>query len=122
MSMNNYPGLIWEFNATTYKVDFMDLTISITNGQISMSVFEKPLNLHLYIPPHSAHPPGLIPVLSTVPSFGFSPYARITTIGSCAQRFFLKDCKHEPTRATISNPYSTKPSPVHNVTLDLLTG
>ena len=60
-SMNNYPGLTWEFNAPTNKVDFMDLTISITNGQISTSLFEKPLNLHLYIPPHSAHPPGLLP-------------------------------------------------------------
>ena len=59
--MNNYPGLTWEFNTPTNKVDFMDLTISITNGNISMSLFEKPLNLHLYIPPHSAHPPGLLP-------------------------------------------------------------
>ena len=60
-SMNNYPGLTWEFNTPTNKADFMDLTISITNGNISTSLFEKPLNLHLYIPPHSAHPPGLLP-------------------------------------------------------------
>ena len=60
-SMNTYPGLTWEFNEPTNKVDFMDLTISITNGQISTSLSEKPLNLHLYIPPHSAHPPGLLP-------------------------------------------------------------
>ena len=60
-SMNNYPRLTWEFNAPTDKVDFMDLTISIKNGQISTSLFEKPLNLHLYIPPHSAHPPRLLP-------------------------------------------------------------
>ena len=59
-SMNNYPRLTWEFNTSTDKVDFMDLTISITNGNISTSLFEKPLNLHLYIPPHSAHPPGLL--------------------------------------------------------------
>ena len=39
----------------------MDLTISFTNGNISMSLFEKPLNLHLYIPLHSAHPPRLLP-------------------------------------------------------------
>ena len=60
-SMNNYPGLTWEFNAPSDRVDFMDLTISIKNGQISTSLFEKPLNLHLYIPPHSAHPPRLLP-------------------------------------------------------------
>ena len=59
--MNDYPGLPWEFNVPTNKVDFMDLTISITSGQISMSMFEKLLNLHLYIPPHSAQPPGLLP-------------------------------------------------------------
>ena len=33
-SMNNYPGLTWEFNTPTNKVDFIDLTISITNGNI----------------------------------------------------------------------------------------
>ena len=60
-SMNNYPGLTWEFTAPTDKVDFMDLTISIKNGKISTSLFEKPLNLHLYIPLRSTHPPGLLP-------------------------------------------------------------
>ena len=60
-SMNNYPGLTWEFNDPSDKVNFMDLMIAIKNGAISTSLFEKPLNLHLYIPPHSAHPPGLLP-------------------------------------------------------------
>ena len=60
-SMNNYPGLTWEFNAPTDKVDFMDLKISIKNRQISTSLLEKPLNLHLYMPPHSVQPPGLLP-------------------------------------------------------------
>ena len=60
-TMNNYPGLTWEFNKPSHRVDFMDLTISIHNGKITTSLFEKPLNLHLYIPPHSAHPPGLLP-------------------------------------------------------------
>ena len=60
-TMNNYPGLTWEFNDPSDKVNFMDLSITIRNGAISTSLFEKPLNLHLYIPPHSAHPPGLLP-------------------------------------------------------------
>ena len=60
-TMNNYPGLTWEFNKPSHRVDFMDLTISIHNGKITTSLYEKPLNLHLYILPHSAHPPGLLP-------------------------------------------------------------
>ena len=62
-SMNNYPGLTWEFNTPTNKVDFMDLTISITNGNISTSLFEKPLNLHLYtaLCPPTRTPPRYCP-------------------------------------------------------------
>ena len=60
-SMNTFPGLTWEFEDPSNKVNCMDLTITIQNGHISTSLFEKPLNLHLYIPPHSAHPPGLLP-------------------------------------------------------------
>ena len=59
--MNNFPGLTWEFEDPSDKVNFMNLTITIKNGHISTSLFEKPLNLHLYTPPHSAHPPGLLP-------------------------------------------------------------
>ena len=59
--MNAFPGLTWEFEDPSDKVNFMDLIITIKNGHVSTSLFEKPLNLHLYIPPHSAHPPGLLP-------------------------------------------------------------
>ena len=61
VSMNNFPRLTWEFDDPSDKVNFMDLMITIKNGAISTSLFEKPLNLHLYKPPHSAHPPGLLP-------------------------------------------------------------
>ena len=121
-SMNNYPRLTWEFNTPTNKVDFMDLTISITNGNISTSLFEKPLNLHLYIPPHSAHQSGLFPGIV------HSTLCRIFTLGSdhndriLHTNVFFKGSKLVAIRVITSNPYSTKPSPVHNVTLDLLTG
>ena len=59
--MNNARGLEWEFCDRSLKVDFMDLTLEIKNGKIVTSLYEKPMNLHLYIPPHSAHPPGLLP-------------------------------------------------------------
>ena len=102
-SMNNYPGLRWEFIAPSDKVDFMDLTISIKNGQISASLFEKPLNLHLYIPPHSAHPPGLLPGIV------HSTLFRIFTLCSdqndriLCTKVFSKDYRYEVTRATKLN-------------------
>ena len=38
------------------------MTISINNSnKIETTIFEKKMNLHLYIPPHSAHPLGLLP-------------------------------------------------------------
>ena len=36
----------------------MDLNISIVGDKIETSLYCKPLALHLYIPPHSAHSPG----------------------------------------------------------------
>eukprot|EP00957_Ditylum_brightwellii_P183451 13974043-Ditylum_brightwellii.AAC.1 len=38
----------------------MDLTISLKNGKIQTMLFEKSLHLYLYIPLHSAHPPGVL--------------------------------------------------------------
>jgi hypothetical protein len=36
----------------------MDLTLTIQGNSIVSTLFEKQTNLHLYIPPHLAHPPG----------------------------------------------------------------
>ena len=75
-SMNAFPRLTWEFEDPSDKVNFMDLTITIKNGHVSTSLFEKPINQHLYIPPHSAHPPGLLP------GIGHSTLFRIFTLCS----------------------------------------
>ena len=58
--LNEWNGLIWDFTPRSNELIFMDLTLSIRDGRITTSLYEKPLNLHLYIPPSSAHPPGLI--------------------------------------------------------------
>ena len=36
------------------------MTIKIVGSKIETDLFEKPLALHLYISPHSCHPPGVI--------------------------------------------------------------
>ena len=120
--MNNYPGLTWDINAPTNKVDFMDLTISIINGQISTSLFENPLNMHLYIPLHSAHPPRLLPGIV------HSTLFRIFTLSSdhndriLHTKVFQKIASTRLQERPYQNHYSTKLSPMYNATLDLQTG
>jgi hypothetical protein len=56
----NSMGLSWEFSERTNTVTFMDLTITLLNGTFNTSLYTKPMALHLYIPPHSCHAPGII--------------------------------------------------------------
>ena len=57
----NASKLEWDFTERARSVDFLDLTIRIGNdGLIQTSLYEKPLNLHAYLPPHSAHSPGVL--------------------------------------------------------------
>ena len=39
---------------------FLDLNISIENNSITTSTFQKMMNLYLYIPPLSSHPPSCL--------------------------------------------------------------
>lgn len=57
-SMNCFGKLRWEFTPLRKELDFMDLTVRVTPRGIHTRLYEKPLNLYLYIPPHSAHAPG----------------------------------------------------------------
>lgn len=57
--VNDYHGLKWKFTKPGKSVDFMDMTLTIVGNRITTTLYEKPLNLYLYIPPHSAHAPGI---------------------------------------------------------------
>jgi len=59
--INAYSQLQWETTGLSNTTNFLDLTVSINNdGTLYTKTFQKPTNLHLYIPPNSAHPPGVL--------------------------------------------------------------
>ena len=59
--VNGNKGLTWEFTELSNSVNFLDLTLTIMpDGQTKTKLFEKPIALHLYTPPHSMHPPGVL--------------------------------------------------------------
>lgn len=52
--------LVWEATTPSRTVDFLDLTLQIEdNGSITTKTYQKKMNLYLYLPPTSAHPPGV---------------------------------------------------------------
>ena len=59
-SITGFHGLEWIFSNRVTSVNYLDLTISIRDNKIHTTLFEKELNLYLFIPPHSAHPPGVL--------------------------------------------------------------
>ena len=61
--VNNNHGLEWEFSERALSgVEFLDMSTSIcSDGTIKTTLYEKPMALYLFIPPHSAHPPGVLP-------------------------------------------------------------
>jgi len=57
---DDFGILAWEANKPSTLVDFLDLTVKIKDGSFVSRTFKKPMNLYQYIPPNSAHPPGMI--------------------------------------------------------------
>ena len=56
----NFYSLQWEFSSLSKSVNFLDLSIHLIDVDgIKTTLYEKPLNLHLYIPWNSAHTPSV---------------------------------------------------------------
>jgi len=62
---NNFKNLLSSWGSLkrtvedpSTSINFLDLNIRIEGSSITTSTFQKPLNLYLYIPPLSAHPPS----------------------------------------------------------------
>ena len=59
--VDNFGKLRWTNTGLMTEVDFLDLTIQIDDHRnVRTKTFCKPMNLFLYIPPRSAHPPGVL--------------------------------------------------------------
>jgi hypothetical protein len=59
--LNNFGRLRWAVSKLTNKSVFLDLDITLEpKGRFSFQTYQKELNLHLYIPAASAHPPGTL--------------------------------------------------------------
>ena len=56
----NTCGVSWTFSKRSSTAVFLDMNIWIEGKKILTSMFSKPLNLYLYIPPHSCHSQGII--------------------------------------------------------------
>jgi len=52
--------LSWKTTELCDEVNFLDMTIKIKDNKLITTLYEKPRNHHLYIPPTSCHPPGLL--------------------------------------------------------------
>ena len=48
-------NLEWIFSPLLKTINFLDLNIHLEPNLITTTIFEKALNLYLYIPPHSSH-------------------------------------------------------------------
>lgn len=57
-----FGSLHWETSRLATSVVFMDLEITIDadSHRLTMRTYQKPMNPFLYIPPTSAHPPGVL--------------------------------------------------------------
>jgi hypothetical protein len=54
--LDQFGTLRWNVENPSITTTFLDLDLTINHQKIYTKIFQKPLNLYLYIPPHSAHP------------------------------------------------------------------
>ena len=116
--MNEFPGLTWEFSELSTSVDFMDMTISINqSNKIETTLFEKKLNLHLYIPPMLPTHQGYSQGSYTAHYFESLLFAHPKMTNSNEQRFFSNISLLADTKATRSEAFSTKQLPMQRYTM-----
>jgi hypothetical protein len=113
--VNNFGKLRWDFSERSAETVYLDLIIHVNNGIISCCMNEKELNLYLYIPPHSAHPPG---VLLSLISGRLKSIYRLTTFAQDRRQLFERFVR----RLTARGYQSTMLRPLFIQSLSQLPG
>ena len=106
--IDDYHGLKWIFSPKCDKVDFLDITVSINDRYIHTTLYEKSLNLYLYIPPHSAHLPEYSPALSSATATASNHSARTRPTKHNSFSNFSRDYEPAATRPLHSLRSSTE--------------
>jgi hypothetical protein len=63
--LNNWGSLQWKIEEPSRKKVFLDLEITLQDNTVTTRTYQKDMNLYLYIPPLSAHPPSCFKGLIT---------------------------------------------------------
>jgi hypothetical protein len=58
--LNNWGSLQWAIEEPSLTTTFLDLNLQLMGNSIKTSTYQKPMNLYLYIPPKSSHPPSCL--------------------------------------------------------------
>jgi len=57
--LDNWGKLKWVVEEPSLHTNFLDLSLHLNGSTITTSTYQKSMNLYLYIPPSSSHPPQL---------------------------------------------------------------
>jgi len=63
--LNSWGSLQWKVEELSIQTVFLDLEISLQGNTVTTRTYQKDMNLYLYIPPMSAHPPSCFKGLMT---------------------------------------------------------
>jgi len=115
--MNNYHDLEWIFSPLYYKVNFLDITIALQDQKIHTTLYKKPENVYLYIPPNSSHPPGIFLDYYMATWYTYTLYAQKQATTIWNDNKFTTDFKHADTNQTLYYLYSPELSPKPKIIL-----
>ena len=107
-TINHFGKLQRTFSQHTTSIDFLDITVTIRhNMPIRTRLYEKALNLHLYLPPHTCHPPGILS--RTIAGMILRIFQLTSDCNDChvsIRNFFRRLCLHGYSPQTIQPLFS----------------